>query len=110
MDEEVQFVMSQIDLSSEKESGTKKTKTEVPTYNFQTPPNISLQRSKFLFETSIHTINIKKQSGLSGKAGTCASVEMRISTRSTGLSTPRSTQSSRRKKANQSPDRSPSGE
>jgi hypothetical protein len=33
MDEEVQFVMRQVDLSSEKESGTKKRKTEVPTYD-----------------------------------------------------------------------------
>jgi hypothetical protein len=69
MDEEVQFVMSQIDLLSEKESGTKKRKTEVPTYDFQTPPNISPQRSKLLFETSIHSINSKKQSDLAGKAG-----------------------------------------
>jgi hypothetical protein len=52
-DEEVQFVMSQIYLLSEKESGTNKRKTEVPTYDFQTPPNISPQRSKFLVETSI---------------------------------------------------------
>jgi hypothetical protein len=37
MDEEVQFIMSQIDLLFEKESGTKKRKTEVPTYDFQTP-------------------------------------------------------------------------
>jgi hypothetical protein len=71
MDEEVQFVMSQIDLLSEKESGSNKIKTEVPTYDFQTPPNISPQRSKFLVETSIHSSNsnIKNQSGLSGKSG-----------------------------------------
>jgi hypothetical protein len=36
MAEEVQFFMSQIDISSKKESGTKKRKTEVPTYDFQT--------------------------------------------------------------------------
>jgi hypothetical protein len=68
--EEVQCVMSQIDLSSKKESGTKEIKTEVPTYDFKTPPNISPQRSKFLFETSIHSRNNNKQSGLAGKAGT----------------------------------------
>jgi hypothetical protein len=69
MDEEVQFVMSHIE--SEKESRTKKRKTEIPTYEFQTPLNVSLQRRKFLFETSIHSSNInsKKQSGLAGKAG-----------------------------------------
>jgi hypothetical protein len=44
--EEVQFVMSQIDLSSKKESGSKNIKTEVPTYDFQTPLNLSPQRSK----------------------------------------------------------------
>jgi hypothetical protein len=53
MDEELTFVMSQIYLLSEKESGTKKRKTEVPTYDFQAPSNISPQRSKFLFEASI---------------------------------------------------------
>jgi hypothetical protein len=58
--------MSQIDLSYDKESGTKKRKTEVSTYDFQTPPNISPQRSKFLFETSIHSSNSKNQSGLAG--------------------------------------------
>jgi hypothetical protein len=68
MDEEVQFVMSQINILSEKESGTKKRKTEVPTYDFQTPIIFSLQRSKFLFETSIHSSNSKEQSGLAGKA------------------------------------------
>jgi hypothetical protein len=68
--EEVQFVMSQISLSSKKETGTKKRKTEVPTYDFQTPPNLSRQRSKCLFETSVHSSNIKTQIGLSGKAGT----------------------------------------
>jgi hypothetical protein len=68
--EEVQFFMSQIDLKSKKESVTKKRKTEVPTYEFQTPPNIFPQRIKFLFETSIHSSNIKKQSGLSDKGGT----------------------------------------
>jgi hypothetical protein len=108
--EEVQFVTGQIDLSSKKESGTKKRKIEVPTYDFQTPPNVSPQRSKFLFETSIHSSNSKKQSGLSGKGGTRTSGEMRRSTRITGLSTPRPTRSSRRKKAKQSPDKSPSGE
>jgi hypothetical protein len=107
--EEVQFVMSQISLSSKKESGTKKRKTEFPTYDFQTPPNISPQRSKFLFETSIHSSNSKTQSGLAGKVGTRTSGEMRRSTRITGVSTPRSTRSSRRKKAKQSPDKSPSG-
>jgi hypothetical protein len=50
--EEVHFVMSQIYLSPKKESVTKKRKTEVPTYDFQTPPNISPQRSKFLFGNS----------------------------------------------------------
>jgi hypothetical protein len=99
--------MSQIDLSSRKESGTKKRKTEVPTYDFKTPPNISPQRSKFLFETSIHNSNSKTQSGLSG---TRTSGEMRRNTRITGLSTPSSTRSSRIKKAEQSPDKSPSGE
>jgi hypothetical protein len=84
--EEVQFVMSNIDITSKKESGTKKRKTEVPTYDFQTPPNISPQRSKFLFETSIHSSNSnsKTQSGLAGKHGTRTSGEMRRSTRSTG--------------------------
>jgi hypothetical protein len=80
VDEEVQFVMSQIYISSKKESGTKKRKTEVLTYDFQTPPNISPQRSKFLFETSIHSNNSKKQSGLTGKAGTRTSRETRRST------------------------------
>jgi hypothetical protein len=97
--EEVQFVMRQIYLLSKKESGRNKIKTEVPTYDFQTPPNISPQRSKFLFETSVHSSNSKKQSGLAGKVGTRTSGEMRRSTRITGLSTPRSTRSSRRKKA-----------
>jgi hypothetical protein len=83
MDEEVQFAMSQIYLSSEKEPGTKKRKTELPTYDFQTPPNLSPQRSKLLFETSIHSSNSKKQSGLAGKAGIHTSGEMRRSTRST---------------------------
>jgi hypothetical protein len=55
MAEEVQFVMSQIDLSSKKESGTKKRKTEVPTCDFQTPLNISPQRSKFFSRQSRHT-------------------------------------------------------
>jgi hypothetical protein len=59
--EEVQFVMSQIDLSSKKESGINKIKTEVPTYDFQTPPNIFPQRSIFLFETLIHSSNSKKK-------------------------------------------------
>jgi hypothetical protein len=68
--EEVQFVMSQIDLSYKKDSGTNKRKTEVPTYDFQTPPNISPQRSKFLFKTSIRNSNSKKHSGLEGKVGT----------------------------------------
>jgi hypothetical protein len=104
--EEVQFVMSQIDLSSKKDSGTKKRKTEVPTYDFQTHTNISPQRSKFLFETSIHSSNINKQSGL---AGTRTSREMGRSTRITGFARPRSTRSSRRKKTKQSPDKSPSG-
>jgi hypothetical protein len=107
--EEVQFVMSQISLSSKKESGKKKRKTEVPTYDFQTPPNISPQRSKFLVETSIHSSNSKKQSGLAGKGDTRTSGEMRRSTRITGLSTTRSTRSSRRKKATQSTYKSPSG-
>jgi hypothetical protein len=44
--------MSQIDILSENESRTKKRKREVPTYNFQTPLNVSSQRSKFIFETS----------------------------------------------------------
>jgi hypothetical protein len=70
----VQFVMSQISLSSKKESGKNKRKTEIPTYNVQTPRNISPQRSKFLFETSIHSSNSKKQSGLSGKGGTRISI------------------------------------
>ena len=61
--------MSQIDLSSDKESGKKKIKTEIPTYDFQTPPNISPQRSKFLFETSVHSSDSKKKSGLAGKKG-----------------------------------------
>jgi hypothetical protein len=108
--EEVKFVMSQIDLSSKKESGAKKRKTEGPTYDFQTPPNISPQRSKFLFETAIHSSNISKQSGLAGKGGTRTSGEMRRSTRITGLSTPSSTRSSRRNQAKQSPYKSPSGE
>jgi hypothetical protein len=103
--EEVQFVMSQVDLLSKKESGTKKRKTEVPTYDFQTPPNLSPQRSNFLFETSIHSSNSKKQSGLAGKVGTHTSGEMRRSTRITGLSTPRFTRSSRIKKSKQSPDK-----
>jgi hypothetical protein len=60
MAEEVQFVMSQIDLSSKKESGTKKRKTEIPTYDFRTPTNISPQRGKFLFVTSIHISNSRK--------------------------------------------------
>jgi hypothetical protein len=72
--------MSQIDLSSEKESGTKKIKTEVATYDFQTPPNMSPQRSKLLFETSIHSSNIKKQSVLAGKSGIRTPGEMRRST------------------------------
>jgi hypothetical protein len=110
MDEEVQFVMSQIDISYEKDSGTKKRKTEVPTYDFQTPLNLSLQRIKFLFETSIHSSNNKKQSGLAGNLGIHTSGERRRSTRSTELSTPRSTRSSRRKKAKQSPEKSPIGE
>jgi hypothetical protein len=110
MDKEEQFVVSQIDLLSEKESGTNKRKTEVPTYNFQTPLNLSPKRSKFFFETSIHSRNSKKQSDLSGTSGIHTSGETRRNTRSTGLSTPRSTQSSRRKKATQSPDKSPSGE
>jgi hypothetical protein len=61
---------------SEKETGTNKIKTEVPTHILQAPPNISPQRSKFLFETSIHSSNRKKQSGLAGKAGTSTSGEM----------------------------------
>jgi hypothetical protein len=100
MDEEVQFVMSQIDLLSENESGTKTRKTVVPVYDFQTPPNLSPQRSKFLFETSIHSSNSKKQSGLAGKSGIRTSGEMRRSTRTTGLFTPRSTQSSRKRQIN----------
>jgi hypothetical protein len=41
--------MSQIDISSEKQAGKKKRKTEVPTYNFQTPPNLYPQKtSSFL--------------------------------------------------------------
>jgi hypothetical protein len=68
MDEEVNFVMSHTYLSSEKNSGKKKRKTEVPAYDFQTPPNMSPQRSKLLFETSIHSSNSKKQSGFAGKA------------------------------------------
>jgi hypothetical protein len=107
--EEVQFVMSKIDLSSKKGSVTKKRQTEVPTYNFQTPPNLSPQRIKFLFETSIHSSKSKTQSALAGKVGTRTSGEMRRSTRITGLSTPRSTRSYRRKKAKQSPEKSPSG-
>jgi hypothetical protein len=71
---------------------------------------MSLQISKLLFETSIHSSNIKKQSGLAGKAGICTSGEMRKSTRSTGVSIQRSTRSPRRKKAKQSPDKSTSGE
>jgi hypothetical protein len=86
----VQFVMSQTDLSSEKQSGKKKRKTEIPTYDFQTPSDLSPQRSKFLFETSVHSRNSKKQSDLEGKAGISTAGEMRKSTRSTGLSTPRS--------------------
>jgi hypothetical protein len=108
--EEVQFVMSQINLSTKNESGTKKRKTEVPTYDFQTPPNLSPQRSKLLFEISIHSSNSKKKSGLSGKGGTHTSGEKRRNTKTTGLSTPRSTISSRRNKAKQSADNSPSGE
>jgi hypothetical protein len=72
--------------------------------------NFSPQRSKFPFETSTHSNNNKAQSGLSGKVETCASGEMRRSTRSTGRSTPRYNRSFRRKKAKQSPDKSPSGE
>jgi hypothetical protein len=104
MDEELQFVMSQIDISSEKESGTKKRKTEVPTYDFQTPPNMSPQRSKFLFETSRH-----KWFSMQSSYAQIRRNEKKYS-RSTGLSTPRSTQSSRIEKAKQSPDKSPSGE
>jgi hypothetical protein len=66
MGKEVQFFTSHIYLLSKKESGTKKIKTEVPTYDFQTTLNISPQRSKFLFETSIHSNNIKAQSDASG--------------------------------------------
>jgi hypothetical protein len=44
----------------------KKKKTEIPTYELQTPTNISPQRSKLIFETSIHRSNTKKKSGLSG--------------------------------------------
>jgi hypothetical protein len=110
MEEEMQFDTSQIDISSEKESGTKKRKTEVTTYDFQTPANLSPQKIKFLFKTSIHSSNINKQSGLAGKAGIHTSGKMRRSTISTGVSIPRSTRSSRRKKATQSPDKSPSGE
>jgi hypothetical protein len=50
IDEEMQFVTSQKYIFSEKELGKKSRKTEVPAYdfhNFQTPPNISPQRSKF---------------------------------------------------------------
>jgi hypothetical protein len=43
MDEEVQFVMSQIDLLSKKESGTKKRKTEVPTQRSQLTTSKHLQ-------------------------------------------------------------------
>jgi hypothetical protein len=49
MDKEVQFVMGQIDLSSEKESGTKKRKTEVPTDDFQTPTNICYAKKQVPF-------------------------------------------------------------
>jgi hypothetical protein len=110
MDEEVHFVMSKIDLLSEKESGTKKRKTEVPNCDFQTPPNLSPQIIKFLYETSIHNSNIKKQSGLAGKAVIRTSGDTGRSTRSTGLYIPGSTRISRRKKAKKSPDTSPSGE
>jgi hypothetical protein len=92
--EELQFVTSQIDRSSKKKSGKKKIKTEVPPYDFKVPPNISPQRSKFLFETSIHSRNSKTKIGLTGKAGTRTSGEMRKSTSSTGLSTSRSKRNS----------------
>jgi hypothetical protein len=49
MDEEVKFVTSQIYLLSEKYTGTRKIKTEVPIYDFKTPPNMSPQRSKLPF-------------------------------------------------------------
>jgi hypothetical protein len=60
VDEEVQFFMSQIDLSSERESWTRKRKTEISTFELQTPQKFSPQRSKFLFETLIQSSNIKK--------------------------------------------------
>jgi hypothetical protein len=110
MDEEVQFVMSQIDLSSEKGVKDKEKKNRDPNLQVQTPPNISPQRSKFLFQTSIHSSNSKEQIGLAGKAGIRASGETKRSTRLTGLSTPWSARSSRRKKGHQSPDKSPIGE
>jgi hypothetical protein len=79
MDEEVQFVISQIDLSSENESGKNIRKTDVPTYDIQAPPNMSPQRSNILFETSIQSSNSKIHIGLSDKAGIHTSGEMRRS-------------------------------
>jgi hypothetical protein len=58
--EEVQFVLSQKDLSSEREPSKMKSKTDIPSYNFETSHNLSPQRSKFLFETSIQSSNRKK--------------------------------------------------
>jgi hypothetical protein len=46
---EVQLVTSQIDILSEKEPGTKKIKTEVPTCDFETPPNVYPAKKQVLF-------------------------------------------------------------
>jgi hypothetical protein len=48
VDGEVQFVMSQIDLSSEKEPRKIKSKTDIPSYYFEIYQILSPQRSKFL--------------------------------------------------------------
>jgi hypothetical protein len=48
VDGEVEFVMSQIDISSEREPRKIKSKTDIPSYNFETYHIFSPQRSKFL--------------------------------------------------------------
>jgi hypothetical protein len=86
-----QYVISQIDLFSDREAKKSENTTDIPSYNFKMPENFYPQRSNFLFYTSRQSGNSKNQSRLIGR--TITSTEIRKINIANKSSTPRTIQS-----------------